>query len=250
MLEPLLIAATLFAGGALQGAVGFAYTLLALPLLLWLGLPLRQAVTLIVVSILFQAAHGAWRLRAHIAWREVAWASAVRYAGLPLGLAVLHALDAAGALWIKPIVGALLLAVLGALSLLRVPPRERVHPGWGWASFAVSGFLQGVAAVGGPALVLWVMAHTWTNRRSRAFLFACFLFGLPVQLGLLLWTYGAPAFEWALAGLAYAPLVVLGSAAGVRLGDRLSTPLLRGAAYAVLFLVGMASILAPWIEPR
>ena len=44
----------------------------------------------------------------------------------------------------------------------------RVLPGW---------FLLGLCGMGGPVMVLWVLAHDWPMNKARAFLFFLFTTG-------------------------------------------------------------------------
>jgi len=114
-------------------------------------------------------------------------------------------------------------------------------------AFSLSGVLQGVAAVGGPPLVLWVMAHRWSNRQTRAFLFSTFLLTMPYQLLYLYVHFGPGLLPTMVTGLLFSPLVALGSLTGIRLGNTLPKPLLRKLAYAALLLMAALSILAPFV---
>ena len=223
--------------------------LFALPFALWLGLPLSHAVAMILVSVLAQVSVGAFQLRSSIRWRSVLFATALRYLTLPLGLFVLYQLDAQDPDIVKQVVGALVLLSLAITIVGRVEPREKLHTAWGFLAFSISGFLQGIAAVGGPPLVLWVMAHKWTNEETRSFMFACFLMTIPVQIGILWLTFGDQILGSLGTGLLLSPLVALGSAVGVRLGSKISKPLLRNISYGILAIAAIFSILAPWILP-
>ncbi len=74
------------------------------------------------------------------------------------------------------------------------------------------------------------------------------LLTLPVNIGLLIYKFGDSV--WSAVGLsvAFIPLVMGGSAIGVRIGDRLSRQWLRLAVFIVLVLVAVGSILAPLLN--
>jgi hypothetical protein len=239
------IGLTLFLGSILQGAVGFAYGLFAIPVLVWLGVPLNETVALMSVSTLVQVLIGAYQLRADIRWKEVWPATLIRVMTIPIGVGLLVVLSALESHQIKQFLGILLLAVLVVQTLWRVEPRDQVHPGWKWLAFSSSGILHGMVAMGGPPVVLWVMAHHWTNRQSRAFLFALFCLAVPIQLGLLYVSFGQEMIPPMLTGLAFAPLVAAGSAVGVRLGNLMTKTMLRQVAFSLLFFIAFASIVTP-----
>ncbi len=93
--------------------------------------------------------------------------------------------------------------------------------------------------MGGPPLVLWVMAHDWTAERTRAFLFASFMGLVPVQLTLLYWTFGKDVVYGMAVGAALSPVVLLGSLLGLRVGARFSKPLLHRLAFLLLVAIAL-----------
>jgi chromate transport protein ChrA len=105
--------------------------------------------------------------------------------------------------------------------------------------------MAGLVGMGGPAVVLWVMAHDWTNRRSRTLMWCAFALLVPWQLTVAYHRFGSPVLTSALLGLAYSPLVIIATMVGTRLGNRLSQNRLRLAAYAVLIGVGVVNLLGP-----
>ena len=61
---PLILAGfILFFGSIVQGAIGFALGMIAMPLLIEAGFSLSQAIALATVSIGIQALFGDWKLR-------------------------------------------------------------------------------------------------------------------------------------------------------------------------------------------
>ena len=177
----------LMLGAFVQGAVGFAYGMIAIPVLLWAGLSLPQSVALVSTTVIAQTAAGVWRFRRHVVWRDLPGVAAGRYAGLPVGLLIMAALDGAGRGVMKQAVGAVLLAIVVLTVAFRPAPRERVRARWSFPTGFSSGLLSGTTGMGGPPVVLWMIAHDWSTQRGRAFLWSLFLSLLPVQLLLMAW---------------------------------------------------------------
>lgn len=244
----LAAAAILFVSSALQSIIGFAFNLLAVPLLLWSGFSLAQAVALTSVPILVQVSIATWKLRGEVVWREVFPAAMIRYLTLPVGISLLYWVNGFEPSRVKQIVGLILLIILLIQRFARVVPKERLSFGWDLLAFSLSGVMLGMLAMGGPPVVLWLMAHDWSAMRTRAFMAALFLLAAPVQVGLLWWKLGeevAYAFAW---GLGMIPLVVAGSLLGIRLGNRLDREKLRRAIMFFLLLTALISLASPWMN--
>jgi uncharacterized membrane protein YfcA len=239
----------LFLSSTLQSIIGFAFNLLAIPLLLWSGFTLAQAVAITSIPILIQVSVATWKLRGDVPWREVLPAAGIRYLFLPVGISLLYWVNTFQPTQVKQIVGALLLLILAMQTGVRIAPRERLPLFWDLLAFALSGVMLGMIAMGGPPVVLWLMAHDWGARKTRAFMAALFLLVAPVQVALLWWKLGtevADAFLW---GLGMTPLVVAGSLLGIRLGNRLDRQRLRRAILLFLFLTALVSLASPWLSP-
>ena len=250
MTVSMLLAAALilFVSSTLQSIIGFAFNLLAVPLLLWNDFSLAQAVALTSIPILVQVSVATWKLRSDVPWREVFPAATIRYLSLPVGVSLLYWVNSFEPTRVKQIVGLLLLIILGMQSFAKIRPRERLAWGWDLLAFGLSGVMLGMIAMGGPPVVLWLMAHDWSAVKTRAFMAALFLLAAPVQVGLLWWKLGeevAPAFAW---GLGMIPLVVAGSLLGIRLGNRLDRIRLRRAIMVFLFLTALVSLLSPYLS--
>lgn len=241
---PLVWAGIIMFGGSLvQGTIGFALGMIATPLLVEAGFSLSQAVALSTLSIGIQVMFGAWRLRAHIPWEDVKPAAIARLLTVALGVLLLlniESMDAAGA---KRLVG--LGVLLGVLA--RVVAGRGLRGDWSpaasIAAFCLSGLLQGLVAMGGPPLVLWMTTRDYQAQQARAFTMTLFLFNAPVQVMLLMALSRTMNLEVILMALALAPLIYLGTAIGLRIGDRFSKQLLNRVALAVLVLIGLNAII-------
>jgi uncharacterized membrane protein YfcA len=238
----------LFFSSLIQSVIGFAFNLLAVPLLIWSGFSLAQAVAITSIPILVQVSVSTWKLRHAVVWREVLPASLIRYLTLPVGISLLYWVNSLDPLTVKQIVGGMLLLILASQRWIRIRPREAL--GWGWSllAFGVSGIMLGMIAMGGPPVVLWLMAQEWSAQRTRAFMAALFLLAAPVQLALLWWKLGGEVADSFALGFWMIPLVVAGSLIGIRIGNRLNRERLRKTIMFFLFLTGLFSLLGPWIR--
>jgi uncharacterized membrane protein YfcA len=235
---------------AAQSAVGFGYAMFATPLLIWVGIPLPSAITLVATCSLLQAAIGARTLHAAVPWRLALTASAVGFAGLMLGLMLLKRLVALDVTLIRAVIGGILCVLVAVQLRWRPHPTPRLPWGWGGVAFFGSGVLAGICGMGGPPVVMWAMAHDWSNQKTRGFLFAVFATSIPLQLLLLSVTFGVSILTNAALGLAYLPLVALGSAMGLPVGNRMGKARLRRVAFAILLAIGissMAPVIATWL---
>jgi uncharacterized membrane protein YfcA len=226
------------AGGFLQGTVAFGFGLLSVPLLLMVGLPMPTVLAISAVCTAFQSGNGIHHLSHAVPWKIVAYSVAVRSLTMILGVWVLSILVHHPVSLIKFWVGLVMLVMVILQAAWKPAPRARLHNGWNLAAFGVSGFTGGLCSMGGPPLVLWVMAHDWTAEKTRAFLFATFATLVPIQLALLYWTFGHDVVRGMILGTALSPVVLLGSYFGLRFGGRFSKPFLVRVAF--LLLAGIA----------
>ena len=229
-------------GSVVQGAIGFALGMIAVPLLVDASFSLSQAVALTTLAIGIQVIFGAWQLREHIPWQDVKLAAIVRYATVPIGILVLLLAEDVNSDDVKPLVG---IGVLIGVAIRLLAPRQmkRDLPApVSIAAFSLSGILQGIVAMGGPPLVLWMTTRDFRAQQARAFTMTLFLLNAPLQVLLLLLFSRTMSADVILAALILSPLIYLGSTIGVRLGNRFSKPLLNQLALAVLVVIALNAI--------
>jgi uncharacterized membrane protein YfcA len=247
--EHLIIAAIiLFISSMTQAMIGFAFNLLAIPLLIWTGFSLAEAVVLTSIPIFVQLSTNAYKLREDIVWKDITTPVIIRYLSLPVGIWLLYYVDHLDTAYIKQLVGVMLLLILLTQIFVSFRPREHLHLGWTFLAFSISGIMLGTLGMGGPAIVLWLMAHQWEPKRTRAFITTVFLFASPVQIALLYWKFGAElshAFVW---GILAAPLVIFGALIGVRIGNSFDKKRLKTMVMFFLFLTAILSILSPYLS--
>lgn len=165
------------AASVLRGFTGFGFGLAAVPLLS-LALPPAQVVPLVVM---LQAIIGVAGLRAASAacdWRAVGLLLPGLVAGIPLGLLILTALPPDH---VRLAIGAIiLLSVLLIQRGVRLPPQPSflVSSGVG----LVSGVISGLASMGGPPVVVYLLAIGHTAVRMRATSIVYFMLAACVSL--------------------------------------------------------------------
>ena len=124
---------------------------------------------------------------------------------------------------------------------LRIAAGQLVQRDWpvaaSIAAFSISGVLQGLVAMGGPPLVLWMTTRDFRAQEARAFTMTLFLFNAPVHILLLLFLSQTMSLDVILMAVALSPLIYLGTAIGIRVGDRFSKALLNKVALAVLVVI-------------
>jgi uncharacterized membrane protein YfcA len=228
-----------FFGGLLQGTVAFGFGLLAVPLLMMVGLPIPAVLAISAVCTAVQSANGVHHLRHAVPWKIIGVSLVIRAAAMAVGIWVLSILASHPVSQIKFWVGIVVLTMVVLQASWKPTPRPRLHSGWNWAAFGLSGFTGGLCSMGGPPLVLWVMAHDWTAERTRAFLFASFMSLVPTQLALLYWTFGSVVVYGMALGFVASPVVLLGSFIGLRVGSRFSKPFLSRLAFLLLAAIAL-----------
>lgn len=240
-----ILAAVLSLGIFVQASAGFAAGLLIVPALLWSGEQIPEAQTALLVATIPQNIAGVLSFRDQITVREIAFPASLRLAALPIGIAMLHNLESLEPVRLRQIVGGVVLVVTLAIIIFRPQPRETLHPGWGWFAFLLSGFLQGLVGMGGPAMVLWVQAHDWGTRRTRGFLFAMYLVSLIPALTILYYFFGNRITTAAVGAVILIPWLWIVSRAGLRTGTWLGRDRLRRVTLGLLLLMGISGLAAP-----
>ncbi len=238
----------LFVCSTIQGAVGFAFNIFAIPMLIWSGLSLPQAITVTSIPIFMQSLTSTYKLRKYIKWKDVAKGTFFRYLGLPLGIYLLTLINDFDKNNIKQIVGIVILLIVAVQLLFKVKPKEEI--GWFWSilSFLSSGIFLGMISMGGPPVILWVMAHRWNALEIRAFLSALFFLASPFLLVLLYYNFGKELVYYFVIGLSFTPVVILGTLFGVKLGNLLDHKKLKRIVMSLLVLTSIVSIVSPYFN--
>lgn len=188
--EIILSSIILSAASAIQSVVGFGLALFAVPLLVWIGVPLLPSVFLVLSISCFTSLMGVHRLKNDLQPKLTAMASLSRMLGvLPGYLAALYTVNSSPAS-LKAAMG--FVVGLGVVAQSRklfgssdLPlgqePNRRLAP----FAFLSSGFLTGWLGMGGPPLVFWVLTGKQDARKTRAFLYGIYVLTIPFQLALM-----------------------------------------------------------------
>jgi len=246
--EHLIIAALVLLGASMiQAMIGFAFNLIAIPLLIWGGFSLAESVAMTSIPIFVQLSLNSWKLRHHIVVRDLPLPVIIRFITLPIGIALLYTINGLDTTLIKQFVGVILLGIILVQLFVHFKPREHLHHVWDIIAFGLSGMMLGMTGMGGPPVVVWLMAHDWNPMRTRAFVSILFLVSAPVQIALLYWKLGeqvGDAFVW---GVAFLPLVIIATLVGIRIGNTFDKKRLEKAVMFFLFLTALVSIFSPYL---
>ena len=237
------MALVIFFGGIVQGAVGFAYAVVATPLFVWMGIPLQKTIVIIAACSFVQSSFAVGKLYPHVPWREVGYAIGLRTPFMIIGIFVLKKLTLFSSEEVNLVVGLIIITIVCIQIAFQVKPREVLHPAWAFLAFSSSGILAGISGMGGPPLVLWTMAHTWSSDKTRAFMFAAIMLAVPLQVFVQYETFGFEILESVQLGLLFTPVVILGSRIGMPIGHRMPKPVLRNIVYALLLVIALSSIM-------
>ena len=244
----ILIGFILFLCSIIQGIVGFAFNIFAIPLLIWSGLGLNEAISLTTIPIFFQSATSTYKLRSHVLWKEVGQGTIYRYIGIPIGIYLLTLISGFDKSSIKQIVGIAILLVVFSQLYVRIEPKKSINPIWTFVAFFTSGLTLGMVSMGGPPAVIWVMAQKWSAIRTRAFLSALFFLASPLQVVLLYYNFGEKLLNFFLLGLAFSPLVIIGTLWGVKMGEYLEREKLKKIILSLLVITSLVSIFSPYFK--
>ena len=215
------------------------------PALLWGGYSIPEAQTALLIATIPQNIGGVWSLRDTITVERIAIPAMARVLFFPAGIFVLLYMESLPVMTLRQIVGGFVLVATLATILLKPKPQERIHPGWSWIAFPLSGFLQGLVGMGGPIMVFWAQAHDWDTRQVRGFLFAMYLASIVPALGFLYYSFGERIFTSSLATVMLIPLLLLVTMFGLKFGTLLGTKRLRTVTLGLLLILGLAGLAAP-----
>ena len=122
----ILIALVLFVSAFVQGVVGFAMAVVAIPLLVWGGMPLSEAIAISASSTCVQAVTGMVKLRHAIPWSVVKLSLLVRLLTLPLGVLILVQIAHVDPALMRAYLGACIILLVLLQIVLKVAP-IKVH---------------------------------------------------------------------------------------------------------------------------
>jgi hypothetical protein len=248
IIEIIKIGSVMILGSIIQGSSGFGFGLFAVPLLLFLGFDLPPAVMIVVIGSAIQKIYAIIALWRAVDWKEISPYMIVGLAALPAGVLSMYTISVMSQDIVKQIIGfcALLLLLLQWQGIIKT--KERIHRFWGYAAGFFSGFFNGLANIGGPPLVLWILAHRWSNEKMRAIPLAFSLVFAPLQVVVMFFVFGARTLiSPMLKAVATAPFIFLGTWLGLKIGGEISPAHLRLYMGLLLLLIALNLIIGPFL---
>ncbi len=242
------ISIILFFGGFIQSSAGFGFGLFALPLLLFLKLELQEAVIMVIIGSAIQKIMGIGYFRKDINLKEISPLIASGLAGLPLGLFLMFRVSGLQQSSVKQLIGFLIILMLIVRWSKLIKSVINVKAMWTYLAGFLSGILNGFANIGGPPVVLWVLAQNWENRKMRATIISFSLFFVPFQIIIMMIIFGSSLYVPLLYSMILSPSVLIGSWIGLKFGDKFSRKVLEKYMELLLLLIALVSILRPFFK--
>ncbi len=257
-----VFAGVFFCSCFLQGVIGFGAGAFGIPVLfLYAGFPIQTAIAAITIASMTQSGLGAWKLHRSIKWRSTLRPGLVRILFILPGVLLLQWLMAVddGSVtkvvaesmaderkqMIQQLLGVILILIVVCKRYVRIDEQKELATKWEIIAFSISGVMLGFVGMGGPAVAIWVMFQPWTAKQSRGFLFAMLFYGMIPLALILAWRFGASSIDGLILGALGLPIVFIGTAVGIRIGNRLDRQKLKSYALLALFLIGISALLRP-----
>lgn len=247
IIELIKIGSILLCASIIQSSAGFGFGLFALPLFLLMGFPLPETVIIQVIGSGMQKITAVSQLWKSVDWKGQARYMAIGLLSLPLGVYSLYRVSLLSQPFIKQIVGTIVLLMLMLQWRGVIKSKENVAPAWGYTAGFFSGFLNGLANIGGPPLVLWILAHKWSNEKMRVTPIAFSLVFVPFQVFFMAIAFGSRLWDPLLKTILLAPCVLLGTWLGLKIGGMISREHLRIYMSLLLLFIAISAIVRPFL---
>ncbi|MGD9801733.1 MAG: sulfite exporter TauE/SafE family protein [Parvularculaceae bacterium] len=227
-----LIIVVIFIAALLQGAVGFGFGLVAMPLLA-LMMDAQSAAALVALSAGSLSGAMLWRNRKAVHFEEAAGLIIAAAAGVPAGVFVLaHAPRGPFLIGLG-----LLVAAFSLYSLLRPTPHELKDRRWRFLAGFLGGALGGAYNTAGPPVVLYGAMRRWPPDRflavTQAFFFPISAMVAAGHAFAGFWTREVlTLYALGLPGIIAATII------GARLARRFSAEALSKAVYGLCVFLG------------
>tara|TARA_B100000676_G_C18072507_1_gene845286 strand:- start:518 stop:1270 length:753 start_codon:yes stop_codon:yes gene_type:complete len=238
-LDPMLgfAVGAIFIGGLSRGFAGFGAALIIVPALTLVYGPVPAVVIMSLIEV-----PGALQL-ARTAARDADWnnlaplcfAAAVT---IPIGAWALAVLDVT--LIRQSIAG--IVIVFGAMIATGWHYNGEVTTGLSAAIGAVSGFCSGIASLGGPPVVMFLIAQGSNASQTRAGIIAYFAFATALRLAIFA-IFGLLSVDALLLSLLLSPVYMCGIWVGKRTFRGISETVFRRFVVALVLVMGMIELI-------
>lgn len=225
-----------FAASILRGFTGFGFGLASVPLLS-LALPPAQVVPLVVVLQVLVGTLGLNDAARQCDWHAVFTLAPGLILGVPIGLLILTALPANP---VRLVIGAvLLLSVVLIAKGARLPPNPSrlLSAGVGLAS----GIINGLASMGGPPIIVYLLAIGHSTARLRATSIVYFMLAALVTAVPMTWR-GLITRDILIWSAASIPALLIGSRLGTWAFHKAHPAHHKATALLVLTVLGVVLI--------
>ncbi len=247
MQDLILTAIIIMFGALLYSVSGFGFGMLAIPLLMMLKWSSYDAIAIVSVCASVQALVGIYTHREHFQLKQAAIVVGLSSMTIPIGVWLLGLMQETNPALVRQVFGGMIMLALLVQLIWKVKHHDHVHWGWTVSASATSGVMSGMAGMGGPPIVMWVMGHNWSGDKSRVLLWCVFTGIMPIQIILMTSRFGTGVLESAGIGALFAPAMLLGALPGWWIGKRISKAHLKQMAYIVLFANSLHLILRPYL---
>lgn len=234
-------------GSIIQSSSGFGFGLFAIPILLFFGFDLESTVIMVVIGSAIQKVSAINSLKEHLDWKEMAPFVFTGLAALPLGIYAMFKVSGMDQAVVKQVIGGVVLFMLAMRWKGTIKSREIVPKIWGYIAGFFSGLLNGFANIGGPPLVLWILAHRWPNKKMRGTIIAFSLIYVPFQVLLMLFTFGSTLLNPMLKAVILTPTILAGTWIGLKIGEKISKKHLEIYMQVLLVFIAISSVAKPFL---
>jgi uncharacterized membrane protein YfcA len=236
--DTILVAATAFVAGLMRGFSGFGAALTIAPVLAVAVGP-RAAIPAILFLMLATSAQLAPRAIRDVNWPTVVPLSVGGAIGILIGAWMLIVVDQE--LVKKSISVTVIFFAIVMLTGWRyrgsVGPLMSGFAGW------LGGLISGVAAAGGPAVIIFLLAGPESAARNRAAIILYFIFTQAVAL-VVYWFGGLITLKTFWVALPMLPTIMLGTWIGEKMFGKASDELYRRIALIFLLAIGLSTFFA------
>jgi uncharacterized membrane protein YfcA len=237
-LEILLIAIVIFIASALQGVFGFAFMLIALPLLSYF-MSLKAAVPLLSLLFLLSSIIQMLQLRGKFTYRNVMSLLIGAVFGIPIGIFFILELNER---LIKAVLGFVLIAYSVYSLLMKRTPLH--FPEWtGYLFGFLAGVLGGTFNMTGPPLVFYISGQQWKKINIVGSLNFFFFITTVLVIAFHI-VAGNVTQEITIKFLILSPVMVAGLTAGLHIFKRVNEDNYRKGLFVLLMIMGIMLMLS------
>lgn len=220
---------------AVQGATGFGFSLVAVPLLSFV-MPLHAIVPLLILFSLILNSIVFVNLKGHIDKKKITLLVLMGTVGIPVGIYILRFVNED---YIKFVVGILIMVSALAMYFNYKAHFKNVYLTYGLAGL-LSGVLNGSSSLSGPPVILMLNNEGVSKRDFRKTLATYFMLLNIISVPILL-LQGIITQEVFQSSLMRLPSMLIGVYLGLKLGNMVPERTFRKVTLVMIFVMGLAT---------